>query len=173
MSASNPPAAVTTTPPNPNQLFRMFDAGQISREELHAAMRVHAEALITEMEEDYQNPLAAAFEEMKRRYAETKLTRRHNEEELREVFTALSELPDFPPALHLWNAAHRHVPLRCFFRPSREPVFRVLKLEAGSYRVRVVVEYGAAAKRAATREEIDLVRSINGVLELGERRALA
>lgn len=163
---------MTSVPPNPNQLFRMFDAGKISREELHAAMRVHAEALIAEMEEDYQNPIAAAFEEVKRRYAEAKLTRRHNEEELREIFAALSELPDFPPALHLWNAAHRHVPLRCFLRPSREPVFRVLKLEADSFRVRIAVEYGAAAKRAATREVIDLARSSGGVLELSERRAL-
>lgn len=160
-------------PPNPNKLFRMFDAGEISREELHAAMRTHAEALIAEMEEDHQNPLAAAFEEMKRRYAEARLTRRHNEEEVREIFAALSELPDFPPALHLWNAMHRHVPLRCFFRPNREPVFRVLKLQAGSYHARITVEYGAAPKRLATREEIALVRNPQGALELQERRPLA
>ena len=164
---------MTALPPNPNKLFRMFDAGEISREELHAAMRVHAEALIAEMEEDHLNPLAAAFEEMKRRFAEAKLTRRHNEEEVREIFCALSELSDFPPALQLWNAAHRHVPLRCFLRPTREPVFRVLKLEAGSVRVKVTVEYGAAAKREATREEIDLVRNGFGVLELQSRRPLA
>ncbi len=151
----------------------MFDAGEISREEFQAAMRIHAEALIEEMDEAWQNPLAAAFEEMKRRYAEAKLTRRHNEEDIREIFAALAELPDFPPALHLWNATHRHVPLRCFLRPGREPVFRVLKLEAGSYRVRIIIEYGAAAKRQATREEIDLVRTVNGALELKERRALA
>ncbi len=164
---------MTAVPPNPNKLFRMFDAGEISREELHAAMRVHAEALIAEMEEDHLNPLAAAFEELKRRFAEAKLTRRHNEEEVREIFAALSELPDFPPALHLWNAAHRHVPLRCFLRPNREPVFRVLKLEAGSYRVRITVEYGSAAKRAAIREEIDLERNSQGALEFRGRRPLA
>lgn len=164
---------MTALPPNPNKLFRMFDAGEITREELHAAMRVHAEALIAEMEEDHLNPLAAAFEEMKRRFAEAKLTRKHNEEEVREVFSALSELADFPPALHLWNAAHRHVPLRCFLRPTREPVFRVLKLEAGSMRVKVTVEYGANPKREATREEIDLVRNGAGTLELQSRRPLA
>ena len=91
---------MSPVPPNPNQLFRQFEAGQISREELHAAIRLHAEALIAEMEEDHQNPLAAAFEEVKRRYAEAKLTRRHNEEEVREIFAAISELPDFPPAFY-------------------------------------------------------------------------
>ncbi len=164
---------MSAVPPNPNQLFRQFEAGRITREELHAAMRVHAEALIAEMEEDYQSPLAAAFEEVKRRYAEAKLTRRHNEEEVREIFAAISELPDFPPALHLWNATHRHVPLRAFFRPSREPVFRVLKLEAGTYRARITVEYGEAARSAATREEIDLARNASGVLEVSDRRSLA
>jgi hypothetical protein len=151
----------------------MYDDGELTREAFHAAMRVHAEALIQEMEEAYRNPIAAAFEEVKRRYAEAKLTRKHNEQEIREIFAALSELADFPPAVLLWNAAHKHVPLRCFLRPSQEPVFRVLKLDAGTYRIRITIEYGANAKTHATREEIDLIREANGRLTLRDRRALA
>jgi len=159
-------------PPNPNRLFRLYDAGEISREQFHAAMRVHAEALIAEMEEAHQNPVSAAIEEVRRRYAEAKLTRRHNEEEVREVFGALSELDEFPPSLHLWNAAHRHVPLRCFLRPGQEPIFRVLEFETRHQRARVIVEYGLANRRLATREEIHLVRDARGVLEVRERRPL-
>lgn len=169
-------AHVTTLPdplPPPNRLFRMYDAGEISREVFHASMRVHAEGLIAEMEEARLNPWAAALEEVKRRYAEAKLTRRHNEEDIREIFTALAELNDFPPALHLWNAQHKHVPLRCFFRPGQEPVFRVLDLKTGTYRARITVEYGASGKNEATREEIDLVREADGVLRLRDRRRLA
>lgn len=167
------PDSNVNPPPPPNRLFRMYDAGEISREEFHEAMRRHAEALIAEMEEARLNPLAAGLEELRRRFAEAKLTRRHNEEEVREIFAALAELNDFPPALHLWNAQHRHVPLRCFFRPSQEPVFRVLDLKSGSYRARITVEYGANGKREATREEIDLVREADGRLQLRDRRRLA
>jgi hypothetical protein len=151
----------------------MYDAGEISREVFHASMRVHAEGLIAEMEEAQLNPMAAALEELKRRFAEAKLTRRHNEEDLREVFAALAELDHFPPALHLWNAQHKHVPLRCFFRPSQEPVFRVLEMKAGTYRIRITLEYGASAKNEATREEIDLVREADGKLQLRDRKRLA
>ena len=151
----------------------MFEAGELSRDQFQAAMRVHAEALIAEMEEAHRNPLAEAFEDVKRRFAEAKWTRRHNEDELREIFATLAELNDFPPALHLWNAAHRHVPLRCFFRPSHEPVFRILQLQAGNYRIRITVEYGAATKKLATREEIDLQREPTGRLTLRDRRSLA
>lgn len=151
----------------------MYDAGEISREVFHAAMRVHAEGLITEMEEAWTNPLAAALEEVKRRFAEAKLTRRHNEEAVREVFAALSELNDFPPALHLWNAQHKHVPLRCFLRPGQEPVFRVLKFDTSTYRAWITIEYGANAKNQAVREEIDLIREADGRLHLRDRRRLA
>jgi hypothetical protein len=151
----------------------MYDAGEINRETFHAAMRVHAEGLIAEMEEARLNPLAEALEELKRRLAEAKLTRRHNEGEIREVFSALAELNDFPPALHLWNALHKHVPLHCFLRPSQEPVFRVLKFEASSYRAWVTIEYGANARNQAVREEIDLIREANGRLHLRDRRRLA
>jgi len=156
--------------PNPNQLFRQYDAGQITRDEFHAAMRVHAEALIAEMEEAHLNPLAAAFEEMKRRFAEAKLTRRHNEDELRAAFVALSELADFPPALHLWNAAHRHVPLRCFLRPTQEPVFRVLDFQTWTHGARITVEHSAAARRLSTREEIALTRAGGGTFAVSARR---
>lgn len=151
----------------------MYEAGEIDREVFHAAMRVHAEGLIAEMEEARLNPLAAALEEVRRRFAEAKLTRCHNEEEIREVFAALSELNDFPPALHLWNAQHKHVPLRCFLRPGQEPVFRVLKFEASTYRAWVTIEYGASAKSQAVREEIDLIREADGRLYLRDRRRLA
>lgn len=159
--------------PTPRQLFRQYDAGEITREAFHAAMRQHQEMLIEEMEEAHQNPVAAAIEEMRRRYAAAKLLRRHNEEELREIFVALSELADFSPAHHLWNAAHRHVPVRVFFRPGKEPVFRVLELKADRWEVCIRVEHGAAARRQATREEIHFQRDDRGELILRQRRRLS
>jgi len=39
--------------PTPNQLFALYERGEIEREELHALMAVHARELISEMEEDY------------------------------------------------------------------------------------------------------------------------
>ena len=59
---------------------------------------------------------------------------------------ALSELPDFPPVRFLWNASHPDVPLHCFLRIRREPVFRILQLGRRGEVVDVTVEHGEAGR---------------------------
>ncbi len=136
--------------PSPKQLFAMFERGEIEREELQAMMAVHARELIGEIEEDYQNPAAAWLEAMMARQMMGRLTWRHGKRLVREVLIALSEVPDFPPAQKLWNAAHPDLPLHCFLRMRREPVFRIVQLGRRGDEVDVVVEYGDA-KRATKR----------------------
>jgi hypothetical protein len=80
---------------------------------------------------------------------------------LREVFIALADVPDFPPARYLWNAAHPDVPLHCFLRIRREPVLRILNMETKAGEFRVLVEYGEAAKGKGTRRSFHLKRDLN------------
>lgn len=147
-----------TTLPTPSQLFARFERGEIERDELQAMMALHARELIREMEEDRMNPAAAWLEHLQSRRAAAKWTRRHGGRLLREVFCALAEVADFPPATLLWNAAHPDVPLHCFFRVRREPVFRIASLELRSGRVSLVVEHGAAGRGKATRRHFELAR---------------
>ena len=133
--------------PSPSQLIASFERGEIERDELHAMMALHARELIREMEEDYQNPAAAWIESLLARRAAGTLVRRHGARVVREVLVAISEVPDFPPARYLWNAGHADVPLHCFFRMRRDPVFRILSLDMKSGEIRVMVEYGDAAKK--------------------------
>jgi hypothetical protein len=147
--------------PTPRQIFASFERGEIERDELHAMMALHARELIQEMEEDYQNPAAAWIEGLLARRATNRLVKRHGGRVLREVLVALADVPDFPPARYLWNAAHPDVPLHCFFRIRREPVFRILHMEAMSGEFRVLVEYGEAAKGKGTRRSFHLKRDAN------------
>ena len=78
---------------NPNQLFALYERGEIEREELHALMAVHARELISEMEEDYQNPAAALIENLLARRAVRRLARRHGGRLLREILIALADVP--------------------------------------------------------------------------------
>jgi hypothetical protein len=144
--------------PTPRQIFASFERGEIERDELHAMMALHARELIQEMEEDYQNPAAAWIEGLLARRATNRLVRRHGGRVLREMLVALADVPDFPPARYLWNAAHPDVPLHCFFRIRREPVFRILSVEAKSGEFHVLVEYGEAAKGKGTRRSFHLKR---------------
>ncbi|NQW99234.1 hypothetical protein HQ447_01150, partial [bacterium] len=112
--------------------------------------------LIQEMEEDYQNPAAAWIERLLAKRAAGRLIKLHGAAVLREVLVALADLPDFPPARYLWNAAHPDVPLHCFFRMRREPVFKILSLLPQPAGFRVLTEYGSAGK--ATRRTILLKR---------------
>lgn len=125
---------------------------------MHALMALHARGLIEEMEEDYQNPAAAWIESLLARRAIRRLVSRHGSRLLREVLGALADVPDFPPARLLWNATHPDVPLHCFMRMRREPVFRILSLEVLSGVVRVAVEHGDAARGKATRQAFVLKR---------------
>ena len=92
------------------------------------------------------------------RRAAGKLVRRHGARLLREVLMALSEIQDFPPSRVLWNSGHLDVPLHCFFRMRREPVFRILGLESKSGEITVATEFGEAAKGRGTRRTFLLKR---------------
>jgi len=129
--------------PTPDRLFARFERGEIERDELHALMAAHARELIVEMEDDYQNPAAAWIEGLLARGAASRLARRHGVRLLREVLMALAELPDFPPSRYFWNADHPDVPLHCFLRMRREPVFRILQLGQRADAVFLTVEHGA------------------------------
>jgi hypothetical protein len=136
--------------PTPSEIFARFERGEIERDEVHALMALHARELITEMEEDYQHPAAALIENLRARRLAARLVRRHGGRLLREVLIALSEVPDFPPARRLWNAPHPDVPLYCFLRIAREPVFRILSILSSGTDLEVTVEHGAAGRGKAT-----------------------
>jgi hypothetical protein len=157
--------------PTPAQLFREFERGRISRAQLHALMNEHAVALIAEMLEARRNPVAAWFDEQLSRQAAARLIRKHGEPVLREVLATLGELPHFPPARLLWNAGHPDVPLHCFLRTRREPVFRIVDFEARPSVVRLRIEYGPARRRDAYRESLVLRRTLGGALVVQARKA--
>jgi hypothetical protein len=144
--------------PTPSQLFALFERGEIERGELQSMMALHARELIAEMEDDYQNPAAAWIENLLARRATGRLIRRHGGRLLREAMIALAELTDFPPALRLWNASHPDVPLHCFLRIRREPVFRILSLDPVPDGFQLHVEHGAAGRGKATRNSFLLKR---------------
>jgi hypothetical protein len=163
--SSSPPIPTQT----PRQLFAAFDRGELSREAFRKAMNEHALLLIEEMEEVHQNPVAAWMEHLRSRRAAGKLAREHGEAMVRELFVALSEVPEFPLARWLWNADRPHLPLYCFLRPSAEPVFRVQKIVTAPFVVMIRVEYGSKEKGAAVREKFTFTRDRVGRLEMTER----
>jgi hypothetical protein len=142
----------------PRQIFARYERGEIERDELHALMALHARELIQEMEEDYQNPASAWVESLLARRAVGKLVRRHSARLLREVLVALSEAAEFPPCRLLWNASHPDIPLHCFLRIRREPVFRILSLESKAGEILVLTEFGEAARGKGTRRLFQLKR---------------
>jgi len=153
--------------PPPPLLFRQFERGEISREELHSFLAIHARSLISEMEEARVNPIAAYIERLRNHAAARRLLRKHPQKLLRELLGALALIPDFPPAQILWNASHRDVPLHCFFRTRLEPIFRIQKLEVSAMRARLELHYGLADPAKLVRETIILQR--DACLEWGLR----
>ena len=136
-------------------------------------MAVHAQGIIEEIIEEKRNPVAARFERMQARRAASRLAKRHGEALVREILSGLAEVPDFPPSSLLWNAIHWDVPLSCFLRMRREPVFRVLKIEErGRLGARVEVEHGQAKRREATREEFVMRRDWQGHFVVERRRVV-
>jgi hypothetical protein len=154
--------------PTPAQIFAQLERGEIEREEMQALMALHARELIAEMEEDYLNPAAALMEQLLARRQSSKLARKHGGRLLREVLYALSEAEDFPPAKYLWNALHPDVPLHCFFRIKRVPVFRILAIEWEAGTVKVETRYGAVEKGKAQQRSFALRRGRWGVLQVVE-----
>jgi hypothetical protein len=155
--------------PTPSQLFRQYERGEISREDLHASLALHAKSLITEMEEEVKNPKTSYLERLRNFAAARKLVKKHGSARLREVLAALGELEEFPPAQILWNASHSDVPLHCYFRSRIEPVFRITKLDLQPMIVSLEVEYGAHERSKTTREAILFQRNASLALELVDR----
>ncbi len=157
----------------PPQLFADYEAGLMTREQLHSAMAFHARNLIEEVVEAKENPLAAWWEGLLARKTASRLAARHGERRLRSIFAALADVPDFLPAQWLWNAHHPDVPLFCFLRLRREPIFRLANVVNNAGIVTVTIEYGAADKHDTTREEFVLThKRLGGGLEVTSRRSL-
>lgn len=124
----------------PPRLFEDFEAGLITREQLHAAMAWHAQELLVEVEEAVQDPIATWWETMLARRAAARLSNRHGERRVRLVLHALSRVPGYSHARYLWNATHPDVPLHCFFRMRREPKFRLIGIQNRNGMLRATVE---------------------------------
>ncbi|MEM9283949.1 MAG: hypothetical protein AAGA96_19175 [Verrucomicrobiota bacterium] len=160
------------TLPTPPQLFRQFERGQISREELHATLALHARDLISQMEQERKNPRNSYLERLRNFAMARKLAKKHGRSRLREVLAGLGAIEGFPPSQILWNANHNDVPLHCFFRSRIEPVFRITRLEVEPMEVIVEVAYGARDKKKTTRELITFSRNARLELDLMERTCL-
>ncbi|MDP0490568.1 MAG: hypothetical protein Q7Q71_05920 [Verrucomicrobiota bacterium JB023] len=159
-------------PPPPQELFRQFEKGEISREELQAVCALHQREMLEEIEEVRRNPIGAYLEDLLLKREAAKLRREYGEGLIRDVFIALADVPDFPPAILIWNAGHRDVPLHSFFRLRREPVFRVLDIKNEGLHVKAKVEYGARERKNATREEFTLHRGARNELIVSSRKTL-
>lgn len=157
--------------PTPQQLFRWLDSGRISKEDFRAAMAVHARELIQEMEQYHANPLVAKFNELLNRREAWKWARKHGEALIREILCALMDEERFTPARWLWNAAHPHVPLHCFFRTRGTPLMRFLEMDVHPQSVTLVVEHGGSETLAPTKERFNLRRNRQTQL-LVERRQI-
>lgn len=151
----------------------MFEAGEITRTQFQQQMAVHQRELIQEMEEVRLNPVAAFIDHILNKRAAAKLAHQYGEDPVREVFAALAEVPGFPPARFLWNAQHPHMPLHCFIRTKREPVFRVASLTVLGQATFIAVEHGPAGKGQAMREEMAFRRNRKGELVLEKRTRTA
>ncbi len=152
--------------PTPTEIFARYERGEIERDELQALMALNARELIAEMEEDHLNPAAALMEYLLCRRAAARLVRKHGGRLLREILHALSLVPDFPPARRLWNASHPDVPLHCFLRMKKEPVFRVESIRPKGGDVEVDVACGSAEKGKAAKRTFTLKRGTDWKLRV-------
>ncbi len=158
--------------PTPQQLFRWLDSGRISQEEFRKAMAVHARELIQDMEQEHANPLVAKFNALMNRREAWKWTRRHGEAVIREILCALMDEERFAPGRWLWNAAHPHVPLHCFFRTRGSPLLRFVEMNVQPQAVTLLVEHGGSETLAPVQEHFFLRRNRHTQLFV-ERRQLA
>jgi len=157
--------------PSPQKLFRLWDAGHISREEFQRLMAVHARELIEEMETARKNPLLAWMHQLFNRREAARWAGGHGEDLVREILLALADEESFPPARWLWNATHPHVPVHVFFRAREVPRFRFLRLRAYPQAVTVEIEHGGSDTAPPVREEFHLRRH-RGSRLMVERRVM-
>ena len=132
---------------SPHRILGLYRAGKITRAQWLEAMRLHFLLALREIEEDRNEPKQAKLETWRCKNAARRLLRNHSEAELREIFMALCELDDFPPATYLWNADQLDVPLHCLLREKREPVLRFPEIQIQRLTASVVIEYGGLRKR--------------------------
>jgi hypothetical protein len=154
--------------PTPHEIFRRFERGEIDRDEMQALMAMNARELISEMEEDRQNPAAALLELLLSRRAAAKWVRLLGGRLVREILQALADAEDFPPSRLLWNASHPDVPLHCFFRIRREPVFFLIAVERRGERIFVETRHGLAGKGKGEARRFTLQRGPDWKLRIAE-----
>jgi len=152
---------------NPKLLVKKWEAGEIDREEFQRLMAQHQQALLEEAEVVLKNPIASYVDGIMNKRAAKKLMRQHSEAALRELFVALSDLEDFPLSSYLWNAMHWDVPLYCFMRLKRVPIFRVKDLWVKSDRAEMLVEHTDAKK--PTKERFIFERQWRGQMKVIKR----
>ncbi|MBK1855421.1 hypothetical protein JO972_10660 [Verrucomicrobiaceae bacterium 5K15] len=155
--------------PSPNRLFAWYQSGEITREQWIEGMRQQFLLALREIEEDRADPKLALMESWRCKSAVRRLTKEHTETELREVFMALAEIDDFPPATYLWNADQHDVPLFCFLREKRDPVLRFTKMQIRRMSADLSIEYGGLKSKDRVRERIRLRRDWRGVLTVESR----
>lgn len=153
----------------PNRLLAWYRSGSITRAQWLEGMRRQFVAALNEVEEDRANPKRALLESWRCKNAARRLSKNHTEAELREVFMALSELDEFPPANYLWNADQLDIPLHCFLREKRAPVLRLLDMEILRLTAKLTIEYGGLKSRERVRETIHLRRDWRGTMVVEAR----
>lgn len=153
----------------PPKLMQQFEEGVIDRDELHTQMARHARVLIEEMVQERENPLETLWEQWRNRHHGSRLSAKHGERRVREILQALGDLEDFSPASLLWNAGHLHVPLHCFLRCKRAPIFRVKQMKSTVVDATLWVEYNEFDGGEITTEKIYLQRNRKWVLEVVKR----
>ena len=155
---------------SPRKIFRRWEAGEIKREELQERLAEHQRAILAEVEESRLNPVASYIESLLTKRAALKLIHQHGEAGVREMLVALSEIEGFRLAAYLWNASHWDVPLHCFLRQKRAPVFRIREMWIKSDRGEMQVQHGPPEK--VVREHFRFERHWRGHLEVVERRVM-
>jgi hypothetical protein len=148
-----------------------FERGLIDRAQLHALMAQHAQVLIEEMIYEREFPEESLWEQWRSRQHAKRWSAKHGEPRLRELLHALSEVEDFAPADLLWNAAHRHVPLYCFFRTKRAPIFRIQSLSTAAAKAEMVVEFSEGTSTTVVREKILLERDRRWIWQVISRQS--
>lgn len=164
---------ISQTNLTPAQLFDAYEAGRMTRKQLHAALQMQQKVLLQEVTDYRKNPVLAFLDETLNRRVALRWKKQFNEAAVREVLAALGEMHDFPPAVYVWNANHQELPLHCFFRSRREPIFRIIKMDILPRLVEITVEYGKSKKRDSIREQLTLRRDGNEKLVCVERQRLA
>jgi hypothetical protein len=157
---------------SPNKLLTWYQSGSITRKQWLAGMRLQLLQALTEIAEDGKNPEGALMERLRCRNAARRLTKKHSETELREVFMSLSHLDDFPPANYLWNADHLETPIHTMLREKRVPVLKFNDIEIHRLSAKLTIEYGDLKAKKRTRERIHLRRDWRGVMIIEDREYL-